>query len=68
MGVTAVTLFVGGGSFVGLRRDLEKEMGLRQLDVQKAMAEGRAEVMQSMLSHGKSMLELQHAEEYKDAP
>ena len=47
-------------------RQLERE--LRQLDVQKALAQGRAEVTHSMLVYGKSVLELQHAEEYKDAP
>lgn len=90
MGLTAGTLFYVGGSFFGLRRDLEnerelrqtelqterklrqtevqKERELRQLDVQKALAQGQAEVTRSMLVYGKSVLELQHAEEYKDAP
>jgi len=78
-GVTAVTLFLGGGSFFGLRRDLEKERELRQndvanekeqrrLDVERALAEGRAQVTQSMLVYGKSVLELQHSEKYKEAP
>ena len=85
-GVTAVTLFLAGGYFFGLRRDLVKEReqrhsdkelfqsqlqterDLRQLDVEKALAQGRAEVTHSMLVYGKSVLELQHAEEYKDAP
>ena len=34
-GVTAITLFLEGGSFVGLRHDLEKERELRQNDVQE---------------------------------
>ncbi len=85
-GVTAVTLFLGGGTFFGYRRDLEKERELRQkdvdksqndlanekelrrLDVERALAEGRAQVTQSMLVYGKSVLELQHEEEYKEAP
>jgi len=89
-GVTAVTLLLGGGSFFGLRRDLEKERELRQndvererdlrqndvarerelrrLDVERALAEGRAQVTQSRLVYGKSVLELQRAEEYKEAP
>ena len=79
MGLTAGTLFYVGGSFFGLRRDLvkerelrqsdvQKERELRQLDVQKASAQGRAEVTRSMLVYGKSVSELQHADEYKDAP
>ncbi len=100
-GVTVVTVFLAGGSFFGLRRDLvkereqrqtevqkerelrqtevqkerelrqselQKERELRQLDVEKALAQGRADVTQSMLVYGKSVLELQHSEEYKDAP
>ena len=57
-----------GGSFVGLRHDLGKERELRQNDVEKALAQGWAEIMQSMLNHGKSVLELQYSAEYKDAP
>lgn len=89
-GVTVVTVFLAGGSFFGLRRDLvkereqrqtevqkerelrqtevQKERELRQLDVEKALAQGRADVTQSMLVYGKSVLELQHSEEYKDLP
>ncbi len=100
-GVTVVTVFLAGGSFLGLRRDLvkereqrqtevqkerelrqtevqkekelrqselQKERELRQLDVEKALAQGRADVTQSMLVYGKSVLELQHSEEYKDLP
>lgn len=106
-GVTVVTVFLAGGSFFGLRRDLvterelrhielqkekelrqnelqkerelrhkdmelrqselQKERELRQLDVEKALAQGRADVIHSMLVYGKSVLELQHSEEYKDA-
>ena len=99
-GVTVVTVFLAGGPFFGLRRDLVKERELRQserqsdmqlrqselqkerelrqsdvlkerelrqLDVEKALAQGRADAIHSMLVYGKSVLELQHSEEYKDA-
>ena len=88
-GVTAGTLFFGGGTFFVLRCDLEKEKELRRievahekelrrievahekelrrLDVERALAEGRAKVTQSMLVYGKSVLELQFAEKYKEA-
>ena len=48
--------------------ELQKERELRQLDVQKALAQGQAEVTRCMLVYGKPVLELQYAEEYKDAP
>lgn len=44
---------------------LKKEEELRRMDVEKALAQGRAEVTQNMLVYGKWVLELQHSGEYK---
>ena len=49
------------------QNDVQKERELRQLDVEKALAQGWAKIMQSMLNHGMSVLELQYSAEYKDA-